>query len=241
MKDKVALITGGTRGIGRACAARLAAEGAKVALCGRHADTAATAAAEIGMGTRGYACDVADPAQVDALVAQVTEDLGVISILVNNAGITRDGLLMSMKDAAWEEVLRTNLNGVFYLCRATARGMIKQRYGRIINLSSVVGVHGQGGQANYSAAKAGIIGFTKAYAQEVASRNITVNAIAPGYITTEMTGGLSEKQIAAILERIPAGRAGTPEDVAACVAFLASDAAAYITGHVLAVDGGLGM
>lgn len=241
LESKVALVTGGTRGIGRACAERLAKEGATVALCGRTAEAAEATAAEIGNGARGYACDIADPEQVNTLIESVTADLGPVAILVNNAGITRDGLLMRMKDEDWDTVLQTNLTGAFYTCRAAARSMIKQRYGRIINLSSVVGLHGQGGQANYSAAKAGIIGFTKAYAQEVASRNITVNAVAPGYIATDMTSDLSEKQVGTILERVPVKRAGSAEEVAHCVAFLASDLAGYITGEVLTIDGGLGM
>ena len=239
--NKVTLVTGGTRGIGRACAELLAREGAAVALCGRNAETAEEAAAAIGSGARGYACDVASAESVDALVQRITQDLGPISILVNNAGLTHDGLLMRMKNEHWSEVLQANLTGAFYTCRAAARGMIKQRYGRIINLSSVVGLHGQGGQTNYASAKAGLIGFTKAYAQEVASRNITVNAVAPGYIQTDMTAGMDEKSVQLALDRIPLHRAGTPQDVAEAVAFLASDAAAYITSAVLCVDGGLGM
>lgn len=238
---KIVLVTGGTRGIGRACAAAFARAGARVALCGRDAETAARAAAEIGGDTRGYAADMADSASVDALTAAVESDLGPVEILVNNAGITRDGLLMRMKDAQWTDVLDTNLNGAFRATRAVAKGMIKQRRGRVINVGSIVGLRGQGGQANYAAAKAGLIGFTKAYAQEVASRNITVNLVAPGYIDTDMTAGLDEKQTAAILAHIPLQRAGTPEDVAQAVLFLASDAAAYITGAILQVDGGLAM
>ncbi len=240
-EDKVVLVTGGTRGIGRACVELFAREGARVALCGRNPETAMHVAAEIGGGAKGYGCDVADSGAVNALVEQVTAELGIIGILVNNAGLTHDGLLARMKDEHWSSVLQADLSGAFYLCRAAARGMLKQRYGRIINISSIVGVHGQGGQTNYSAAKAGLIGFTKAYAQEVASRNITVNAVAPGYIQTDMTAGMEEKSVQALLERIPLQRAGTPKDVAECVAFLASPAADYITGTVLCVDGGLGM
>lgn len=240
-ENVVVLVTGGTRGIGRACAERFAAEGAKVALCGRNADQANAAAGEIGRGARGYACDISDTASVDALIAEVTEDLGPVQVLVNNAGITRDGLLMRMKDADWDDVIATNLGGTFHLCRATARGMLKQRAGRIINMTSIVGVRGQGGQTNYSAAKAGIIGFTKAYAQEVASRGITVNCVAPGLIKTDMTAELGDETIDKVVAQIPLKRAGTPEDVAGVVAFLASEDASYLTGVVLPVDGGLGM
>lgn len=240
-EDKVVLLTGGTRGIGRACAERFAQEGARVAICGRDAARAAQAASEIGNATAGYACDVADPAAVDALFARIQEDIGPVSILVNNAGLTQDGLLARMKDEQWRSVIDTNLGGAFYACRAAARQMLKQRYGRIINITSIVGVHGQAGQTNYSAAKAGLIGFTKAYAQEVGSRNITVNAIAPGYIETDMTAGMSEENVRILTERIPLRRTGLPRDVAGTATFLASEDAAYITGVVLCVDGGLGM
>lgn len=239
LDGKVALVTGGTRGIGRACVERLVLEGAKVAFCGRSAETVEPVAAETG--ATGYVADVADPLSVNALIEAVQKDLGPIAILVNNAGITRDGLLMRMKDTDWDDVIRTNLSSMFYTCRAAARGMLKERYGRIVNLTSIVGLHGQGGQTNYSAAKAGIIGFTKAYAQEVASRNITVNAVAPGLVETDMTRGLGDDNLKQIVERVPLKRAATPADVAAAVAYLASDDAAYITGHVLSVDGGLGM
>lgn len=239
--NKVVLITGGTRGIGRACAERFASEGASVAICGRDAANAQAVAAEIGPKVHGYGCDVADSASVTALVEAVTAAQGTIYVLVNNAGITRDGLLMRMKDADWNDVIAANLSGAFHLCRATARTMLGARAGRIINLTSVVGIHGQGGQSNYAAAKAGLIGFTKAYAQEVAPRGITVNAVAPGLIETDMTAGLTDKQRELALDRIPLKRTGTAADVAGVVAFLASDDAAYITGEVISVDGGLGM
>ncbi len=242
---KVVLITGGTRGIGRACAERFASEGASVALCGRNESAAKDAAEEIatvsGGSVRGYRTDIANSDEVDALIGSVQDELGGLHILVNNAGVTKDGLLMRMKNDDWETVLNTNLNGAFYCCRAAVRGMIRQRYGRIVNLSSIVGVRGQGGQSNYAAAKAGIIGFTKALAQEVASRFITANVIAPGYIETDMTAALGDKVLEEMLKRIPAGRAGSAGEVAAAVSFLASDEAAYITGHVLNIDGGLGM
>ena len=212
---KVALVTGGTRGIGRACAALLAREGAQVALCGRSKDTAEAAAAALEGDVRGFRADIADREAVDALVKDVAEAFGPVNILVNNAGITRDGLLMRMKDEDWEAVLNTNLAGAFYCCRAVARGMLKQRWGRIINISSVIGLRGQAGQANYSAAKAGLLGFTKALAQELAPRNITVNAVAPGFIDTDMTADLTEEQRAQAYARIPMGRPGTCDEVAA--------------------------
>ena len=240
-EDRVVLVTGGTRGIGHACAELFAREGARVALCGRGKETAAEAAQSIGADARGYGCDISDPNAVDALVQGVIADFGALHVLVNNAGITQDGLLARMKDEHWQAVVETNLNGAFYTCRAAARGMLKQRYGRIVNVSSVLGLRGQGGQTNYCAAKAGLIGFTKAYAREVASRNITVNAVAPGYVATDMTVGLGEKDVAAILERVPLQRVGAVKEIAEAIAFLASDAASYITGAVLSVDGGLGM
>lgn len=240
-EDKTILITGGTRGIGRACAELFHAEGGRVALCGRDAGTAERVAGEIGGDTRGYGCDVTDAAAVDRMVQQAGKDLGEIAILVNNAGITRDGLLMRMKDADWDAVLATSLNAAFYTCRAAARGMLKQRYGRIVNISSILGLRGQGGQTNYCAAKAALFGFTKAYAQEVASRNITVNAVAPGLTETDMTAGMDPALWKTAIERIPLQRAATPRDIADAVAFLASDEAAYITGAILQVDGGLGM
>lgn len=244
-EDKIVLVTGGTRGIGRACVTAFASEGARVALCGRDAVKASQAAAEIadltGAEVKGYGADVADSDAAGALVKAVTEDLGPISVLVNNAGVTRDGLIMRMKDADWESVLATNLSGAFHCARSVTRGMLKLRYGRIINISSIVGIHGQAGQTNYAAAKAGLIGFSKALAQELASRNITVNVVAPGYVDTDMTAGLSEDAAAVLRERIPLHRQGAAEEIAHAVLFLASDEASYITGVVLPVDGGLGM
>ncbi len=239
--ERVVVVTGGTRGIGRACAERFAHEGAHVVVCGRSEASAAQTAEQLGKHVSGYACDVSDPDAVTALMAQVESDYGAIHVLLNNAGITDDGLLMRMKDDAWHRVLQTNLSSVFYCCRACARGMLRQRAGRIINLTSIVGVRGQAGQSNYSAAKAGIIGFTKAYAQEVAPRGITVNAVAPGLIETDMTSAITGDQRDALVQRIPLQRAGSPAEIAGVVAFLASDDAAYITGAVIPVDGGLGM
>lgn len=238
---RVALVTGGTRGIGRACAELLAQEGALVALCGRRVEVAQHAAAAIGHGAAGFGCDVTDAEAVDQMVSEIGKMLGPLAILVNNAGVTADGLLARMKDEHWGSVLQTNLTGAFHLCRAAARDMLKQRYGRIVNVSSIVGLHGQSGQTNYCAAKAGLIGFTKAYAREVGSRNITVNVVAPGYITTDMTAGLPEEGVKRILEQIPLRRLGAADDVARAVGFLVSEEAAYITGAVLCVDGGLGM
>ncbi len=242
---KVVLVTGGTRGIGNACAKAFAKAGAKVALCGRSAETAKAAAEAIAAETSaevvGFEADIADRDAVDALVASTTEALGPITILVNNAGLTRDGLILRMKDDDWASVIAANLSGPFYCCRAVARGMLKQRYGRIVTISSIVGLRGQGGQSNYAAAKAGLLGLTKALAQELATRNITANVIAPGYITTDMTADLADDLRAKLLERIPIGREGTPEEIAEAVKFLASENASYITGHVLNVDGGLGM
>jgi 3-oxoacyl-[acyl-carrier protein] reductase len=240
-ENTVVLVTGGTRGIGRACAALFAREGAKVALCGRSVETAAAAAEAIEGDARGYQADVADPAAVDALIKTVLRDLGPISVLVNNAGLTRDGLILRMKDDAWNDVLAANLTGAFYCCRAAARDMLKQRGGRIINIASIIGLRGQAGQANYAASKAGLIGFTKALARELAPRNITVNAVAPGYIKTDMTAGIAGAALEALLKEIPLQRAGTAEDVAYAVRFLAGEGASYITGAVLTVDGGLAM
>ena len=239
--DRVVLVTGGTRGIGRACAALFAGEGARVALCGRSEETAVAAAEAIGDEVRGYEADVADARAVNNLVKTVTEELGPIGVLVNNAGIARDGLALRMKDDAWRAVIAANLDGAFYCCRAVARGMVKQRQGRIINIASIVGLRGQAGQTNYAASKAGLIGLTKALARELAPRYVTVNAVAPGYVETDMTHGFTEETREALIAQIPLQRPGAVEEVAQAVRFLASDAAAYITGTVLTVDGGLAM
>jgi 3-oxoacyl-[acyl-carrier protein] reductase len=240
-ENKVVLVTGGTRGIGRACAERFAREGALVVLCGRDAATAARVALEIGPNAEGAACDVTDSASVDTLVAAVEAKHGGIDVLVNNAGIEKNGLLARMKDADWDSVMRTNMTGAFHCCRAAARAMLRKRSGRIINISSVLGLRGQAGQTHYCASKAAIIGFSKAYAREVASRNITVNVVAPGYTVTDMTASIPGAMREDLLKAIPLGRGAESEEIAAAVAFFASDDAAYITGAVLCVDGGLAM
>lgn len=242
LAGRTALVTGGSRGIGRAIGEALAAAGARVALVARSGEQAAASAAALpGEGHAGFACDVGDPAAVQQVVQAVESRLGEISILVNNAGITRDGLLLRMKDEDWDEVLRTNLKGAFNFTRAVTRGMMRRREGVIINISSVVGLMGNAGQVNYAASKAGLIGLTKATARELASRGVRVNAVAPGYIETDMTAGLGEEQTAALLRQIPMGRLGVSEDVAAAVRFLAGPGGRYITGQVLTVDGGMVM
>lgn len=242
---KVALVTGGSRGIGRAIALKLAENGADVAInyAGNTAAAEEVKAAIEQMGRKALLiqCSVADTDGVPAMVNQVVKELGRLDILVNNAGITRDGLLMRMKEADWDDVMNTNLKGVYNCSKAVMRTMMKQKSGRIVNMASVVGEMGNAGQANYAAAKAGVIGFTKSLAKEVASRGITVNAIAPGFIATDMTSVLSDDQKAEMARTIPLGRAGQPEDVANAVLFLASEGAAYITGQVLNVDGGMVM
>jgi len=241
MTGRVALVTGASRGIGRAIALGLAGAGATVVAAARgdHAAPTVEAIAAAGGTSEALALDVTDGAAIDAAIKGIIERLGRIDVLVNNAGITRDTLLLRMKREDWDAVLQTNLTAAFACAQAVIRPMIKQRSGRIINITSVVGQSGNAGQANYAASKAGLIGFTKALALEVASRNITVNAVAPGLIDTDMTraiaGGAHEEWAA----KIPLGRLGTPEDVASAVRFLASDEASYITGHVLAVNGGM--
>lgn len=241
LNGKTALVTGASRGIGRAIALRLAEDGANVAVIyAGSADKAEAVVNEItalGVNTKAYRCNVADSAAVNETVKAVTNDLGKIDILVNNAGITRDGLMLRMKDEDFDAVLDTNLKGAFNMIRACYSGFIRKKSGRIINISSVSGIMGNAGQANYSASKAGVIGLTKSVARELASRGITCNAVAPGFIQTDMTENLGDNN--PLLNSIPLGRMGKPEDIAAAVAFLASDSAAYITGEVLKVDGGL--
>ncbi|MDD6569713.1 MAG: 3-oxoacyl-[acyl-carrier-protein] reductase [Acidaminococcus sp.] len=242
---KVALVTGGSRGIGRAVALKLAENGADVAInyAGNTvaAEEVKAAIEKLGRKAMLVQGSVADTDGVQAIVNQVVKELGRLDILINNAGITRDGLLMRMKEADWDAVLETNLKGVFNCSKAVMRTMMKQKSGRIVNMASVVGEMGNAGQANYAAAKAGVIGFTKSLAKEVASRGITVNAVAPGFIATDMTKVLTDDQKAEMAKTIPLGRAGQPEDVANAVLFLVSDEAAYITGQVLNVDGGMVM
>jgi 3-oxoacyl-[acyl-carrier protein] reductase len=238
----VALVTGASRGIGQAIAARLAAAGARVVgTATSQAGADAITAALAGQGGRGAVLDVNDGAAIEALVEAIQKDWGGLSILVNNAGITQDNLAMRLKDEDWNHVIETDLTAVFRLTRAVLRGMVRARGGRIINITSVVGSSGNAGQANYAAAKAGVAGMTRALAQEVGSRAITVNCIAPGFIDTDMTRALSEAQKTGLTQRIPLGRLGQPEDIAAAVAFLASTEASYITGVTLHVNGGMYM
>jgi 3-oxoacyl-[acyl-carrier protein] reductase len=242
LTGKVALVTGASRGIGKAIGTRLAGAGAKVAVADV-LDIAEiqNAAEDIGGGAVAVEADVTDPARVEAAVSEVEEQLGPIDVLVNNAGITRDGLLLRMSDADWTMVLDVNLKGAFNATKAVARRMMKRRTGRIINIASVVGITGNRGQANYSASKAGLIGFTKSIAKELASRNVLVNAVAPGFIDTAMTQALSEDVRGALLQQVPLGRLGSAEDVANVVLFLSSDLAGYVTGQVVVVDGGMVM
>jgi 3-oxoacyl-[acyl-carrier protein] reductase len=240
LEGKVALVTGGSRGIGAAISRELGRAGARVAVNYRSGkDAAEEVASEIGGIALG--ANVGDPGEAKDLIERVESELGDVDVLVNNAGITRDTLIARMSDEEWEEVIETNLRGTFNTCRAVSRKMLRRRGGAIVNISSVVGVHGNPGQANYAASKAGIIGLTKALARELGVRGVRVNAVAPGYITTELTDVLTEEQTGLILGNTPLGRLGSPEDVAAAVRFLCSDEAAFITGDVLLVDGGLGI
>ena len=244
-ENQVAVVTGAGRGIGHAIAVRLAKEGARVACVSRTEANAQRTADEINLtqsdAAKAYAVDVADQAAVQKAAAQILDDFGRVDILVNNAGVTRDGLSMRMSMDDWDTVLNTNLKGAFTFTQALMRPMIKQRSGRIINISSIAGLTGNAGQANYSASKAGLIGLTKTLARELASRGITVNAVAPGLIETDMTTVLSEEIRQAILQKVPLGKLGEPEDIAGAVAYLASPEAKYITGQVLTVDGGMVM
>ena len=240
-ENKVVMVTGGAAGIGRATATGCVKEGAKVAICDVNPEAGKTTAESLGPEATFQQVDVSDNKSVNDWVESVVSQYGQIDVLVNNAGITRDGLIMRMKEADWDAVLNVNLKSAFNCTKAVSKTMVKQRSGRIINLASVVGVIGNPGQANYVASKAGIIGLTKAVAKELASRNITVNAVAPGFIETDMTASLPDKAREAMVAQIPLGRAGTARDIAAAVVFLASDQAAYITGQVIHVSGGMYM
>ena len=245
LDGRVALVTGGSRGIGRAIAIELASRGARVAVNFQSnaaaAESVVATIREAGGDAHAIAGDVSKPSDASALVKATVEHFSGLDILVNNAGITRDGLVMRMSEDDWDAVQNTNLRGTFLVTKAALRPMLRARGGRIINITSIVGVMGNAGQANYAAAKAGIIGFTRAVAREVASRGITVNAVAPGFIATDITAGMTEAQIAAVMSQVPLGRIATPEDVAPLVAFLAGDGANYITGQCIQVDGGMVM
>jgi len=244
LNDKVAFVTGATRGIGRAIALELGRQGATVIGTATSEDGAGKISAylaEAGVKGKGVMLDVTDSARTDGVLADAAKEFGVITILVNNAGITRDNLAMRMGDDEWDAVIDTNLKAVFRLTRGVMRGMMKARFGRVVNITSVVGYSGNPGQANYCAAKAGVAGLTRSLARELGSRNITVNCVAPGFIATDMTHALSEEQRQAMLAAIPLGRAGTPEDVAGVVGFLASPAASYVTGTTVHVNGGMFM
>ena len=244
LKGRIALVTGASQGIGRACALELARQGSSVALAARNLDKLTEVAAEItaaGGTAHAFAIDVASEESIKAGVKSVLNHFGKVEILVNNAGITRDILALRMKRADWDDVLSTNLTGAFLLTQAAMSSMVRARWGRIINVTSVVGETGQAGQANYAASKAGLIGLTKSLARELAGRSITVNAVAPGYIETAMTAVLTDEQKKAMTEHIPLGRGGTDGDIAHAVAYLASEEASYITGHTLDVNGGMYM
>ncbi|WED22674.1 3-oxoacyl-ACP reductase FabG [Vibrio sp. JC009] len=241
LEGKIALVTGASRGIGRAIAELLVERGATVIGTATSENGAAAISEYLGDKGKGMALNVTQPESVEAVLKAINEEFGSVDILINNAGITRDNLLMRMKDDEWTDIMDTNLTSIFRLSKAVLRGMMKKRNGRIINIGSVVGTMGNAGQANYAAAKAGVIGFTKSMAREVASRGVTVNTVAPGFIETDMTKALNDDQRAATLSQVPAGRLGDPREIATTVAFLASDDAAYITGETLHVNGGMYM
>ncbi|OUS30752.1 3-oxoacyl-ACP reductase [Thalassotalea sp. 42_200_T64] len=241
LAGKTALVTGASRGIGKAIAEQLVSQGATVIGTATSESGADNISAYLGDNGKGYALNVTDNDSIAALFQAIKADFGGVDILVNNAGITRDNLMMRMKDAEWDDIINTNLNSLFKISKAVMRPMMKQRHGRIINIGSVVGSMGNAGQVNYATSKAGLLGFTKSLAKEVASRGITVNAIAPGFIDTDMTKDLSDEQKQAIFSQVPANRLGRPEEIAATVAFLASDAAAYINGETIHVNGGMYM
>ncbi|QXO19278.1 MULTISPECIES: 3-oxoacyl-ACP reductase FabG [Vibrio] len=241
LEGKVALVTGASRGIGKAIAELLVARGAKVIGTATSESGAEAISAYLGDNGKGLALNVTDVESIEAVLKNINDEFGGVDILVNNAGITRDNLLMRMKDDEWTDIMDTNLTSIFRLSKAVLRGMMKKRHGRIINVGSVVGTMGNAGQTNYAAAKAGVIGFTKSMAREVASRGVTVNTVAPGFIETDMTKALNDEQRAATLAQVPAGRLGDPREIASAVAFLASPEAAYITGETLHVNGGMYM
>jgi 3-oxoacyl-[acyl-carrier protein] reductase len=241
LEGKVALVTGATGGIGGAIAKALRAQGAIIALTGRKADVLAELASELGGDTKTFPCDLSEEGAAQKLIQDVEAACGSLDILVNNAGLTRDNIGMRMKDEEWDEVIQVNLGSVFRLTRGVLRGMMKRRFGRIINITSIVGVTGNAGQANYAASKAGMIGMAKSMAQEVASRGITINSLAPGFIKTAMTDVLSDQQKDRLLTGVPAGRLGSVEDIAAGVVYLASEEAAYVTGQTLHINGGMAM
>ncbi|ASI91465.1 MULTISPECIES: 3-oxoacyl-ACP reductase FabG [Vibrio] len=241
LEGKIALVTGASRGIGRSIAELLVERGATVIGTATSENGAAAISEYLGENGKGLALNVTDTDSIEAVLKQINADFGAIDILVNNAGITRDNLLMRMKDDEWTDIMDTNLTSIFRLSKAVLRGMMKKRQGRIINVGSVVGTMGNAGQTNYAAAKAGVIGFTKSMAREVASRGVTVNTVAPGFIETDMTKALNDEQRAATLANVPAGRLGDPREIASAVAFLASPEAAYITGETLHVNGGMYM
>jgi 3-oxoacyl-[acyl-carrier protein] reductase len=243
-KDQVALVTGGARGIGKAISEHLHEAGAQVAVCDVNLEGSQALATELskkGAQARGYLCDVSNAQGADACIEQVVKDFGRLDVLINNAGITRDGLVLRMTDDQWQKVIQINLTGTFNMTRAAAKVMLKARRGAIVNIASVVGVIGNAGQANYSASKAGVIGLTMTTAREFASRGVRVNAVAPGFIATDMTAVLTDDQKAKLIQNVPLGRLGTPEDVAKAVRFLASDEAAYVTGQVVNICGGMVM